>query len=107
MKFLLIVTTLSLAASPALAADAPSAPVASAPDKVEMRLVDRVPQGADKDEVIICKSVPEVGTKIPRRLCRTLAQWDRIAAENEAALLESKRSTGRNGAADGGIERPL
>lgn len=107
MKFLLIAAALSLGTFSAAAADAPSAPVASTPDKVEMRLVDKVPKGADKDDVIICKSVPEVGTKIPRRLCRTLAQWDRITAENEAALLESKRSTGRNGAADGGIDRSL
>jgi hypothetical protein len=101
VKILLVATALSLGTLSSTAAGEQTADNASMPGKVEMRLVDKVPEGADKDDVIICKSVAEVGTKIPRRLCRTLAQWDRIAAENEAALLDNKRSSGQKTAAQG------
>lgn len=95
MSFLLSLASLALVtqASPAPATDGP-AEAASETGKVEMRIVDRVPPGADKEAVIVCRSVGEAGSKIPRRLCRTKAEWEEIAAANQAALKESRRNGG-------------
>lgn len=45
---------------------------------------------------IKCRSIQEVGSRIPSRICRTLAEWTRIDEENQTALTDQKRGGGQN-----------
>jgi len=42
-----------------------------------------------------CRRIREVDSRIPTRICRTVAEWDRIDAENQKAMTEQKRGGGQ------------
>lgn len=47
---------------------------------------------ADNDpNRIICRTDPNTGSRLPKRVCKTAAEWDDIAARNE----EERRNLGR------------
>ena len=50
---------------------------------------------ANDPESVKCRSVREVGSRIPTRICRTVGEWGRIDADNEQALIDQKRSGGQ------------
>lgn len=73
---------------------------------VKMRRIDRATDEMDDATVIKCRSVKDVGSRIPLRICRTLAEWGQIDAANEDALTERRRNAGQIGA-DGDIIRSM
>lgn len=63
LRYALTILALSLSA-PAVAQDNPQ------------------PKSAEDPQAVKCKAIKEVGSKIPKRTCKTVAQWN---AEREAA----------------------
>ena len=41
----------------------------------------------------ICRTEPDTGSRIPKRTCKTAAEWERIAEENRQAKRDLRRST--------------
>lgn len=43
-------------------------------------------QQTDPNKKIICKKIAKTGTRIPRRVCRTRAQWRGIQTNSQEAI---------------------
>ena len=46
---------------------------------------------------MICKSDPDTGSRLPKRVCKTALEWEQIAERN----LEERRNWGRAASPDG------
>jgi len=51
----------------------------------------RPPETADGEKVV-CRLIQEVHSRIPSRICRTEAEWARIAEETQRDLANSRNS---------------
>ena len=51
----------------------------------------RPPEAAD-GEKIVCRLIQEVHSRIPSRICRTEAEWARMAKETENDLANSRNN---------------
>ena len=61
-----------------------------------------VKQEAKDPNKRVCKRDRQVHTRIPKRICKTQATWDREAAEIRRGVEEMRRQTGRDVAAPAG-----
>lgn len=73
----LVVTAVLIATSASAAADPP--PAAKKP--------------VDPQQKIVCKTEDFVGSMIPRRICKTKADWDEGAIDAKAALDQGRLKT--------------
>jgi hypothetical protein len=46
----------------------------------------------DGDQKIVCRLTTEAGSRIPIRICRTAAEWERMAKENQDDWTSSRNS---------------
>lgn len=77
-------------AAPALAQTEPAAPPATAPQ------AQQATPNPDADRVR-CRNVFTVNSRIPERICRTNAEWERIQQETREALSRNQRGAGASG----------
>jgi len=49
------------------------------------------------DRTIKCKSIKEVGSRIPTRVCRTMTEWSQIEAEMKQNAQDNMRNKGASG----------
>ena len=75
-------------------------------ESVELVRIDEPTRDMDDAQVTTCRSVKEVGSRIPLRVCRTKAEWVEIDRVNQDALQERRRNAGQIGA-DGDIIRSM
>ena len=50
----------------------------------------------------ICRNEPNTGSRLPKRVCKTAAEWDEIAAQNQEELRNLSRRQAPGGAASEG-----
>ena len=55
-------------------------------------VTDNPGQPAPDDQKIVCKQITEAGSRIPFRVCRTAAEWERMAKENQDDWTNSRNS---------------
>ena len=48
----------------------------------------------DDGDKVVCRLITEAGSRIPFRVCRTKADWDRMAKENQDDWANSRNSRG-------------
>ncbi|WP_375289809.1 hypothetical protein [Qipengyuania sp.] len=65
---------------------AASSPETSTPAYAEAHL-----EGQPKLESVKCKSVKQLGSRIPERVCRTVGEWMQIEKENAEVVEEQRR----------------
>ncbi len=46
----------------------------------------------DEGDKVVCRLITEAGSRIPFRVCRTKADWDRMAKENQDDWANSRNS---------------
>lgn len=63
-----------------------------------------VPKIKQDEQKIVCQMTSELGTRIPVRVCRTTAQWARIARETEEDMRTSYGFTSPKGTIIGKVE---
>jgi hypothetical protein len=44
------------------------------------------------DQKIVCKQITEAGSRIPFRVCRTAAEWEQMAKQNQDDWTSSRQS---------------
>lgn len=54
-------------------------------------------EDADPKQTIVCRNVMEVGSRLPRRICRVLREWQDIYGENQSDIANERRSKKRKG----------
>ncbi|MFZ5668944.1 MAG: hypothetical protein ACOY4K_05590 [Pseudomonadota bacterium] len=77
-----VMLAVSVEAPPVLAAGA-KAPPSAAPAR----------DGRDPDR-IVCERLVVVGSRRPRKVCMTLAQWQEARDRSQRTLMEGRRTTG-------------
>jgi hypothetical protein len=48
----------------------------------------------DDGDKVVCRLITEAGSRIPFRVCRTKADWERMAKENQDDWANSRNSRG-------------
>ena len=62
-----------------------------------IRRVDGRDPSIPDDRTIKCRSVKQLGTRIPDRVCRSLAEWAQIDKENREQAETNMRTKGASG----------
>ncbi|HET9812624.1 MAG TPA: hypothetical protein VFP57_03070 [Sphingomicrobium sp.] len=55
--------------------------------------VNAGPVRQSADDKIVCKLSTEAGTKIPQRICRTAAEWEKISKDAQEDMHSSRNKT--------------
>ena len=63
---------------------------------------DTAPPKKDKSAQIVCKTEQYVGSHIPRRVCKTRAEWDEAAKQSQQFLDQDHRAGANFRAPTGG-----
>jgi hypothetical protein len=86
----------SLALMAALAAAEPpaTAPAATTPAPTEAAPAKPDPKTDPKR--IICEETPSIGSVIPQRVCRTRAEWDRRARDDQHQIRDFQDNRGNS-----------
>lgn len=77
---LILLAAMAMADEPAAAAAAPAQPAVSAP------AAPATAKPANAKEKVICKAEPQLGSKFPKRVCRTQEQIDLQRDESRKAV---------------------
>lgn len=87
VAFLLLAT--SAGVEPPASSGKPAAPT------VATAVADEVQPAPIDPATVKCRSIREVNSRIPTRICRTIAEWDRIDADNQKSMTAQKRGGGQ------------
>jgi len=60
-------------------------------------LPEAAPAAGDEASQVRCRSVYQTNSRIPERICRTRAEWDRIEQESREAMERTRRGAGASG----------
>ena len=90
MLFVTIAAVMALAAAePQATTDAPSTTEATAATPGPPK-----PTAKDDSKKVVCEETADIGSIIPRRVCRTRAEWDRRAHHDQEELRKLREQGG-------------
>jgi len=55
-------------------------------------VTDNPGQASQDGQKIVCKQITEAGSRIPFRVCRSAAEWDQMAKQNQDDWTNSRNS---------------
>lgn len=96
--FTSMIIAMALSGATPAAEEAASAPEATEESSgMTIRRVDGRDPSIPDDRTIKCRSVKQLGTRIPDRVCRSLSEWAQIDKENREQAETNMRTKGASG----------